>query len=1024
MRTEYSQPVQVAQAPLNTFAGHRIKLSIENASSSTNQSEWPLSAGNASADKANTRDAQLGPPTSIKVNTDVTRHRGSSPEQVFPDSNVSKTDLTTGSNPKKLKGGRPPRLDLTKELSPFDRDIPIVLSVPLGSSRSKHEAPLKNDCDSHQNKELFVEQPPTPRILVTPIKDSSPSSQSQLKQRKRPKPASSVYTRAGSTFGNDPPSQKIPPLPKVKSSEHRAPTSPRTAASELSRLGRCPISPWWKCSNDESPSPQSAPEPLVTPSKASTSRSSIVSILPTPRRSCGWWNLLMSPVNVKRESTSSLIRSKSFPLVDEDAPEIPILNKAAPMAKAQPRGIDNGILVDPRNSRASGSAHPRASFDMKTPTSGEAAKYYDRNNYYGPENERDVDDEGDDEPVFSQVEQKETAKQATLKSPTTPAKINSVHGLLREDPCDVHERDSRVVVDNLSKFHEVISPQAATKDEAHPEENSKNVGVTNEKREEHPPDIIPKHNANKTPTIASEAFSPVVGLATVKHFQNARSVETKESNEKTPQPAPSDWPIRSDSREQSSQKAQSPVKSSESSQTPKPNLLFPAYRPTANHPKPKTYFVQTHSEHDKKKERNFLILVAATLIMILLLILILCMTIVRTHSDMAVEAQWINLGNLPPLPTGISTFSGPKMTSQSHCASDPDLWSCSLPKEQQVSSGSYSDLPSFRFEIRSSQDPPSSSTSRSKRVKRTASAIHSPNTLTKGRFSSAHLAIRDIFTDLTTSPDPASPSTADYRFLGNTTDHISQPFEGEKTPFTISFLPFANSNGTQLSRRDTSSNLTSNDLPKPQTESNGSAVPAQLYPLPLAQPLRLFDRGKDTEHYGFFTYFDKSIFMRYPVSNSSSLKPTSDPVNDNGGVERDQANVRCTWSQTRFHVQIWTQANSSSVMGSANSTATPNATSSALDNTAPGSFVLPTTITIDRHGGEPGKKGLYCDALDNDGKPIRGGAVAVAEDRTVVSPLISPAPGPFTAPKGSSTKQGGYDGGVGGCGCGYVNYTP
>ena len=1035
-----------AQAPFIGLPGKKIKVDTHDAPSSSQQEDWPLSSQEQPPNQRNANNVQPTTSTGMKLDTNVSRHQGHAPKQLFPRLDIPDFNPTGKSNSKRMRGSRPPRLDLTKELSPFDRDISIALSVPLSTKSSKHGGtPNKTGDELNRGGQSF-DQPQTPRIVVTPIRDTPQLSPSQLKQRRKPNPASSVYTRAASTVGKSGPSQDVPPLPReLKASQHRSWTSatPRTALSDYSRSTQCPVSPWWTYRDDELSSAHSAPGPYVTPSKSPVRRSTILSVLPTPRRSRGWWNLLMSPVPGK-ESISPMSRSKSFPLVDDDAPEVPILEKAEPMATSKPRGLDCGVVDGTSAKLATGSAHPHASFDLTTPTTGEAAKYYDLNNHYPEEEEKVVppaskeveplqgiarqpavtakspDDNNlhgdDDEDEAGPVETKETAKQPTLKlSPTTPKKIRSVHGLLGEGPSEYHDPESRVVVNNPSRFHEVMSPQAATGEDKAPEPKTETTNAATDRQAQH---------ATRSPTQASEALSPVVGLATVKQFQSARTVDAKSPKDRTVEPAPTDWPIRTDSAQHHqplTYEAESSEKHERRRSDTRPIQLFPAYRPFPSHEKSEVFRPLTQSEKERKKERNFLILIATTLIMILVLILILCMTVVRTHHDMPVEAQWINLANLPPLPTGISTFVGPRTTFQSGCSSDPNLWSCSAPKEQQSSAAPGSDLPRFRIEIRSRQSPPSNSTSNQRRVKRTVDGGRSTTALASTSVQAAALVARDIFTGLITTPDPAPPSTPDYTFLGNTTDNVALPFDGEKTPFTISFLPFASPNATQASKRDTnSSNSSPVNLPRPEIDANGTASPAQLYPLPSAQPLKLFDRGKQTEHYGFYTYFDKSIFMRYPPSNSSTLAPTYDPANDRGGIPRDQANVRCTWSQTRFLVQIWTKGDPSSIIGPTNSSASsPNATSSALDSTPPGSFTLPITIKIDRHGGDPAKKGLYCDALGNQSKP-QGQAVEVDEDRGT---LVNPAAGPFTAGKGAAEKFGGYDGGSGGCWCDYTNYS-
>ena len=91
----------------------------------------------------------------------------------------------------------------------------------------------------------------------------------------------------------------------------------------------------------------------------------------------------------------------------------------------------------------------------------------------------------------------------------------------------------------------------------------------------------------------------------------------------------------------------------------------------------------------------------------------------------------------------------------------------------------------------------------------------------------------------------------------------------------------------------------------------------------------------------------------------------------NGGALESAASARCTWAQTRFLVQIWTNMGTSAALLSSNSsTSTASASSSssnstdsnasANDYTQPGSFPYPVTVTLDRHGGDPTLKMIYC----------------------------------------------------------------
>lgn len=207
--------------------------------------------------------------------------------------------------------------------------------------------------------------------------------------------------------------------------------------------------------------------------------------------------------------------------------------------------------------------------------------------------------------------------------------------------------------------------------------------------------------------------------------------------------------------------------------------------------------------------------------------------------------------------------------------------------------------------------------------------------------------------------------------------------------------------------------------------------------MPSSQPVRLYNRGLNTEHYGFYTYFDRSIFLssRAPLDGNTT---DTNPNDRNGGSNESDARVRCTWSQTRFLVQIWTRSNdtllenatATSTASATASTATATATttpSSANDWTRPGSFPYPVTITLDRHGGDAKEKMVYCYGMES-GEQINSTEVKLQlEDRSYGGTLVNPAPGIFDLYGNSSTDAtgdyGGVDGGSGGCSCKWVNWV-
>ncbi|KAH2659348.1 hypothetical protein KXW42_007320 [Aspergillus fumigatus] len=426
--------------------------------------------------------------------------------------------------------------------------------------------------------------------------------------------------------------------------------------------------------------------------------------------------------------------------------------------------------------------------------------------------------------------------------------------------------------------------------------------------------------------------------------------------------------------------------------------------------------------------RRWYMAITTFFVLIVVVAVVLAVMLTRKGDGTPVQSQWLNLTGYPPMPTGIATIAGSEpQTQSSGCITPSTLWSCALPPEQQSDNKPYApNQPSFRVEIRFRNGTYANST--------TVASTSSHKT-------------RDINGSFNPSPSP--PSLKDQIFLGNTTDQNAIPYAGEDTPFFITILSTASLRSSRLSRRSNSSFPDIESLiPSPDLNSDGTAAAATLYPLPESQPVRLYNRGLDTEHYGFYTYFDRSIFLETlaPLNGSTTDNSAADA---NGGASETDARVRCTWAQTRFLVQIWTQPTrarktllrsspSASISPSttptmsslsstslASGTSSPTASSSATNFVRPGSFPYPVTITVDRHGGVAKEKMVYCYAMEENQRVNSTEKKLQIEDRGFGGTLVNPAPGIFNLTSSSDevAMQDGVDGGTGGCSCQWVNWV-
>lgn len=449
-----------------------------------------------------------------------------------------------------------------------------------------------------------------------------------------------------------------------------------------------------------------------------------------------------------------------------------------------------------------------------------------------------------------------------------------------------------------------------------------------------------------------------------------------------------------------------------------------------------------------KKKKRLLWGIAASLVLIIILIVVLAMTLTRKGDDLEVQSQWLNITGFPPIPTGISTIVQPDIVREdSGCIQPATVWSCALPKEEQESiAPNNHNQPNFRVEIRFRNGTSTNSTlisakSREKRLVRSESGPAFAGSFIRRKY----LHIRDTLQDSLFSPSPTPPSQEDQGFLGKTTDNNTAPFDGEETPFFMSFIPASKIPAQRLMKRQAKQGKNNTDqfpditqaIPPPDTNSDGTAAAANLLPLPVAQPLRLFNRGLATEHYGFYAYFDRSIFLKSTaLLNDTGPAIGEIPADRDGGADKSAATVRCTWRQTRFLVQIWTNAGAAAPLlrSSSNDTSSKskekdndpkNLTSSSANNfVRPGSFPYPVSITLDRHGGALAEKFIFCYGLDNRGRVILERKKIQLEDRAFGGQLVNPALA-FKRTKVGKKEggPGGIDGGSGGCGCQWRNWA-
>lgn len=394
---------------------------------------------------------------------------------------------------------------------------------------------------------------------------------------------------------------------------------------------------------------------------------------------------------------------------------------------------------------------------------------------------------------------------------------------------------------------------------------------------------------------------------------------------------------------------------------------------------------------------------------------------------------WLNLTDFPPMPTGVLTVAGPNNSkSDTRCLTESakTLWSCSIPKNQQDPDSQFkSNQPEFIFQIQFDNNTRAlwniSSTGEQKKrgfgyVKSDEEA--SDSSAGRRSFASAvaraaAIMRRALVYDTGFSPNPTPPDEDEMFFLGNTTDDIkSDNKAGEPTPFFISLISSVDSTvgpdvlskrglGNGIDSGSSASQNISNFVSAP-VKTDRSPLPAVMFPLPSQQPVRLYDRGLDTEHYGFYTYFNKSIFI---------FDQEEDNVLDaDGGALLKDATALVVWSQARFLVKIWTRLNAD-LLGNQGPVVVMNEDDDDASHNLPGTMPYPVTIAEDFHGGDENTKGTIVWSIGDDGRVNTGNASLITVDKSAGGTLINPL-------SSEDPRLGGIDGGTGGCKCSWINF--
>ncbi|UPX11448.1 uncharacterized protein EKO05_0002054 [Ascochyta rabiei] len=958
-----------------------------------------------------------------RLDTSFTRHKGDAPHQVFPEDELHGNRLarkqswfSVGRSSTKFKGlgitkGTPqpntshrrlPSIDhephtadslapapgtgTWNEISPWDRPIPIGITIPTDSASDF--SPYQGARQRSGSDITLV----TPSIIITPAmpmqsvwSPDTPYTASDY--------TTSVYSR--NTFNTHFMDHNIPPVPALPLGmvgSSGAPTNVLPAPEPPTHNGNGTLGSNGTAFEEYNDSVQRKDRVMSsdtffeedeTPLCERTIETSLTvdtSLLPTPRRSQGWWNVITTPF-VTTPLTATWPKGDHYGPKTPDVPNLPVQYS---MSKGSPASLPTGSWTTMEKSPLANDPPSRDALPIAVPMP--------------------VEDHVTSRYISPNTVMEEVPLQATY---TTVAQGNQQRTAATPDRnvTSAPSTMSATPVVATAAMATVLMPRQV-------EEPPRPININIELQDRRPDVNVQLLNTNSQPAMQQSHTSwPAPRLQGVGSYASRSNSPSPHLPTFAPPPTSAQKASRFsyDDRNRSSSQASTP----DLKRQKKHRKVFDMETVL---PCLKRKQQEKPEEKKKKKKRGcfFWCCGCCLFLVVLLAILIPIIVVFSRKKDGTTQttpiatqsggestsstSEWLTLTNYPPIPTGVLTIAQPEaVEEQSGCVAPTTLWSCALPKELQDSvKPNKPDQPNFEIEItfdNSSAATPSTTQSK----KRAANAV-SVGAFIRSRFLSA----RSV-----PSPSPAPPSRDDMVFLGETTDANNAPFDGEDTPLSVSFKE-PQATASRLTKRAGSdpTNITA-AIPAPVLNPDGTAAPANLLPFPSGQPLRLYNRGKENEHYGFYTYYDRTIFLK----QINGTNRGGNPADTDGGSTEEAATLRCTFSETRFLVQIWTRSQASKPL-------LQNSTQSgSSDLLRPGTFPYPVTVTIDRHGGNAAKKNLYCYQMEDDGS-IKNEASKRSfqfEDRAFGGNLVN-------GTQGRPNVSGPIDGGSGGCACKYQNW--
>ncbi|KAK0877249.1 hypothetical protein LTR87_008863 [Friedmanniomyces endolithicus] len=880
----------------------------------------------------------------------------------------SESSVTAAPLHKRIKGLRPSPLDLSHEVSPSDRAITIGLAIPFGAVPEHTASPQSGPQTRHQGKEVQ-----TPTIIITPAKEDFDISYSPEEQS-YDRPASSLYSRYTNCAPRQADHGRTPPVPPLPQFVNRQ--APRNSTRTVFEEDTTPQNS--RNANAISVCTLFEDDDTSYLQPRSANRLTSQSHLPTPRRSRGWWNVVTSPFSANssnlpfwRSPGPSSSSSSNF---DEEARQR-ILDEPSGMgttAQTHPGELFTDRAVEVEELRSAlpldtGSVRPVVPKRSDTAPGALDIGAAGVNIYRVPSRGLAAG-YYDVRRRFPSLIVEESGAWGAGRgldgwSPSWSVAREEIEVRGIDDDAENSLEPEHDEEGPFADVHESI-PEALGNARAH------NVFTTPLEQElQDPHGARPTAIRNDTNATLLSNFSPLTATPTVEdaHIATFMGPQSTNGELREVQLTPA--------------RARSPPES--------PSIINPATY--AAHRAP-SIGPRTDTVSEKAPYRPSL----------------------HTRTDSSGSR-------------GLGITDGEKdlyPPPKAFVISQPRL---GTDRFGQLTLRGSTEKDRRPFEIRFQNGTLASN--ETQLARRSASVTAHASGVRR----------RDEWAASLFAASPAVPSLADQQFLGQYTDNVSLPYEGEQTPFYISLLdPVTLTGHGSVKRKRQSSgpypypgtsniNTTTNatttaatSISRPALQSDGKPASPLLYPYASSQPLRLFDRGQVTEHYGFYTYFDHSLLVSTFTLNTSSAGNTTVATTS---APLANASAVCTFAQTRLLVQLWTRRPTVSNLAG-NAMSPPAVNSTANDMAGSGSFPYHVTVTLDRHGGQAREKGVYCYGLDGDGKVVESVRTWVDEERGfgggIVNAAIVPGSGNGTALGKRDSEghgYGGVDGGEGGCSC-------